>query len=130
MPPSGTKTADTPPAARQAVTLKSRVRLCKGDEIAMGPGKAELLAAIASEGSISAAGRKLGMSYRRAWLLVDTMNRCFREPLVVSAAGGQHGGGAHLSALGMDVLALYQALEADVARAADAHFLRLRALLG
>lgn len=130
MPSSGTKTADIPPAAPHAVTLKSRVRLCKGDEIAMGPGKAELLAAIASEGSISAAGRKLGMSYRRAWLLVDTMNRCFREPLVVSAAGGQHGGGAHLSALGMDVLALYQALEADVARAADAHFLRLRALLG
>lgn len=118
------------PASANEVILKSRVRLCRGGEIAMGPGKAELLAAIASEGSISAAGRKLGMSYRRAWLLVDTMNRCFREPLVVSAAGGQHGGGAHLSPLGEEVLVLYQALEADVARSAEAHFQRLAALIG
>ncbi len=112
------------------VTLKSRVRLCRGEEIAMGPGKAELLAAIASEGSISAAGRKLGMSYRRAWLLVDTMNRCFREPLVVSAAGGVQGGGAHLSLLGEEVLMRYQALEAEVARAAAGHFQRLAELIG
>ncbi len=112
------------------ITLKSRVRLYRGAEIALGPGKADLLSAIASEGSISAAGRRLGMSYRRAWLLVDTMNRCFREPLVASAAGGQHGGGAHLTALGAEVLALYQAMAEDVAAAAERHAAGLRDLLG
>lgn len=110
--------------------LKARVRLCLGEEIALGPGKADLLAAIASTGSISAAGRHLGMSYRRAWLLVDTMNRCFREPLVLSAAGGAHGGGAHLSPLGEEVLTRYRALAADVERVAEGHFAGLRELLG
>jgi hypothetical protein len=66
--------------------LKLKLQLYCGDEIAMGPGKADLLEAIAREGSISAAGRALGMSYRRAWLLVDTMNRCFRAPLVEKPA--------------------------------------------
>jgi len=112
------------------IQLKCRVRLCKGGEIALGPGKADLLAAIASQGSISAAGRHLGMSYRRAWQLVDVMNRCFREPLVMSAAGGQHGGGAHLTPLGEEVLARYQAMMAEVERAAGPHADALRALLG
>lgn len=112
------------------ISLQSRVRLYKGEEIALGPGKADLLAAIVSEGSISAAGRHLGMSYRRAWLLVDTMNRCFSEPLVVSAAGGQHGGGARLTPLGEDVLTRYRALAADVEAAAARHVDGLRALLG
>ena len=73
MPSSGVKIADTPPAASTAVTLKSRVRLCKGDEIAMGPGKAELLERIRDTGSISAAGRQMTMSYKRAWKLVEEM---------------------------------------------------------
>ena len=73
----------------------------------MGPGKADLLEAIASEGSISAAGRALGMSYRRAWLLVDAMNRCWREPLVATTPGGAVKGGARLTDFGKDVLALY-----------------------
>lgn len=94
--------------------LKTQIRLFKGEEIAMGPGKAELLAAIAETGSIAAAGRKMDMSYRRAWLLVETMNHCFREPLVISAKGGKHGGGAHLSELGQQVLALYQQMQADI----------------
>ena len=67
--------------------LKLKVQLYCGSEIAMGPGKAALLRAIGETGSISAAGRSLGMSYRRAWLLVDTMNRCFAEPLVETTAG-------------------------------------------
>jgi molybdate transport system regulatory protein len=94
-----------------------RLRVLYGSAIAIGPGKADLLDAIARTGSISAAGRALGMSYRRAWLLVDTMNRCFREPLVEAAKGGTHGGGARITPFGTEVLAAYHALEA---RAADA----------
>jgi molybdate transport system regulatory protein len=98
--------------------LKLRARLYCGPEIAMGPGKADLLAAIDSEGSISGAGRALGMSYRRTWLLVDTMNRCWKTPLVETAAGGTQGGGAKLSDLGHDVLRYFRALEARIAEAA------------
>jgi len=91
--------------------LKIKLQLFCGDEIAMGPGKADLLEAISAQGSISAAGRALGMSYRRTWLLVDVMNRCFRAPLVETAAGGSRGGGARLTTLGADLLAQYRALE-------------------
>ncbi len=94
--------------------LKTQIRLMKGDAIAMGPGKAELLAAIAATGSIAAAGRHMNMSYRRAWLLVETMNQSFSEPLVLSAKGGKHGGGAHLSPLGEQILTLYRQMQADV----------------
>lgn len=96
--------------------LIHRIRLMQGDEIALGPGKADLLKAIREHGSISAAARRMGMSYRRAWLLVDTMNRCFREPLVLSAAGGSQGGGASLTPHGEAVLACYDALLAEVSR--------------
>lgn len=98
--------------------LKIKIQLYSGDERAFGPGRAQLLEAIDREGSISAAGRSLGMSYRYAWLLVDSMNRCFRDRLVETAAGGRRGGGAQLSVAGRRVLAAYQALEADIARAA------------
>ncbi len=93
-------------------SLKIKVQIFCGEEIAMGPGKADLLEAIRAEGSISAAGRKLGMSYRRTWLLVDVMNRCWDLPLVETAAGGSHGGGAHVTELGESVLAHYRGLQA------------------
>jgi molybdate transport system regulatory protein len=90
-------------------------------ERAIGPGKIKLLELIEAHGSISAAGRRMGMSYRRAWLLVDAMNRCFREPLVASHAGGAHGGGAALTAAGAKVVRHYRAVEAaaHTAGAAD-----------
>ncbi|OYW45677.1 MAG: ModE family transcriptional regulator [Sphingomonadales bacterium 32-68-7] len=94
--------------------LKLKLQLYCGDEIAMGPGKADLLEAIACEGSISAAGRALGMSYRRAWLLVDTMNRCFAAPLVATQPGGGKNGGARLTAAGDAALAAYRALSDQV----------------
>jgi molybdate transport system regulatory protein len=90
--------------------LKVKIQIYCGAEIAMGPGKAALLGAIAREGSISAAGRALGMSYRRTWLLVDVMNRCWNAPLVETAAGGSHGGGARLTTAGETILAHYNAL--------------------
>lgn len=85
----------------------------------MGPGKADLLEAIAREGSISAAGRALGMSYRRTWMLVDVMNRCWQGPLVETAAGGSHGGGARLTGLGAEILDAYRALQTQIAQVAD-----------
>lgn len=85
-----------------------RVRILAGSEIAIGPGKADLLLAVAETGSISAAARAMRMSYRRAWLLVQTMNSCFTQPLVEAVKGGRTGGGAQLTATGRDVLALYR----------------------
>jgi molybdate transport system regulatory protein len=94
-----------------------QIRIMVGDDIAIGPGKADLLEAIRDTGSISAAGRSMAMSYRRAWLLVDTMNACFETPLVETAKGGASGGGARLSPLGEQVLAHFRAMEAAAAAA-------------
>jgi len=99
--------------------LKLKAQLTCGDELAMGPGKADLLDAIRAEGSISAAGRLLGMSYRRTWLLVDAMNRCWSEPLVEATPGGGEHRGARVTPAGLEVLAAYRALEAAVAEAAE-----------
>lgn len=90
--------------------IKIKVQIHCGDEIAMGPGKADLLEAIRDHGSISAAGRAMRMSYRRAWLLVDAMNRCWTGPLVHTVPGRAEGSGAHLTELGEQVLAQYRAL--------------------
>ena len=96
----------------------------------MGPGKADLLEAIQHEGSISAAGRALGMSYRRSWMLVDTMNRCWTEPLVEAVAGGGHDRGARVTVLGKQVLGAYRALEQRMAGSATSGDLeQLMALL-
>ena len=101
--------------------IHMRIRMLHGDEIAMGPGKATLLEAIAEKGSISAAAKHMNMSYRRAWLLVDAMNRCFSSSLVISSAGGKQGGGAHLSPLGIEVLKDYRAMEAEMSTVSAAH---------
>ena len=94
---------------------KPRLRILFGAEIALGPGKADLLEAIVRTGSISAAGRELGMSYRRAWNLVEVMNRSFRSPLVETLTGGSGGGGARVTDFGADVLTRYRAMEAKAA---------------
>lgn len=95
--------------------VKPKLRILLGAEIAVGPGKADLLDAVARTGSISAAAREMGMSYRRAWLLVNTMNRCFKTPLVEASKGGAGGGGARVTELGLDVLARYRAMELKAA---------------
>lgn len=95
--------------------LKLKAQLYCGDELAMGPGRADLLDAIATTGSISAAGRALGMSYRRSWLLVDSMNRCFVERLVETMPGGGPRRGARITAAGHAAVTLYRALEARLA---------------
>lgn len=95
----------------------------------LGPGKAELLERIRDTGSISAAGRDMGMSYRRAWLLVDSMNSAFREPLVASVRGGPGGGGAQLTAAGAEVLRRYRAVVAAAAAAAADDIAALESML-
>src|SRR5262249_13550322 len=108
----------------------ARIRIPLGSWIAIGPGKAALLDAISETGSIAAAGRRMGMSYRRAWLLAKTMNACFQRPLIEAAKGGIGGGGARLTAMGREVLALYQAMEDHAATAGMADMGKLRAVLG
>jgi molybdate transport system regulatory protein len=125
-----TKAAADVKRAPEPSAPRPQIRIMFRKAIAMGPGKADLLHAIDATGSISAAARALGMSYRRAWLLVDTMNQCFREPVVETLTGGQKGGGARVTDLGREVLRRY--LEMDTKAAASvqkelAQFTRLMA---
>lgn len=115
--------------AGKPARIELKARLWHRDAVAMGPGKADLLDAIAATGSISGAGRAMKMSYRRAWQLVDLMNRSFSAPLVQSATGGQHGGGARLTEMGQLVLQRYRALDAALAATAEAHAAGLDQLL-
>lgn len=96
-----------------------KIQIACGDALAMGPGKADLLEAIQSEGSISAAGRALGMSYRRAWLLVDEMNRCFDPPLVDTVKGGGLDRGSRVSPTGKAVLEAYREMEREASAVAE-----------
>ena len=101
--------------------LDVKVRLMSRGERALGPGKADLLERIAQLGSISAAAKAMSMSYSRAWQLVDAMNRAFKTPLVQAATGGARGGGARVTALGLEVLAGYRAMQSAVEAAANTH---------
>jgi molybdate transport system regulatory protein len=107
--------------------ISLRVAL-RSDNI-LGPGKADLLQGIKDTGSIAAAGRRMGMSYKRAWYLLDTMNGCFREPLVAATKGGRSGGGARLTATGHAVLDGYRRMEAVTTRAVAKELARLAALM-
>lgn len=106
------------PASRRPLLAHLRVKL--GTDTAIGPGKADLLEAIRDTGSIAAGGRRMGMSYKRAWELVRQLNAAFREPLVVPAKGGAHGGGATLTPLGGNVLAAYRRMQAKAEEAIGA----------
>lgn len=111
-------------------SLKLKIQIIRGDEIAMGPGKADLLDAIERTGSISAAGRTLGMSYRRCWMLVEVMNRCWSASLVEASVGGTKGGGAKITDMGRDVLGHYRALQNHISSVGqDADWQALNALL-
>jgi molybdate transport system regulatory protein len=98
------------------------IRIDIRPDFRIGPGKVALLEGIAEHGSIAAAGRALGMSYRRAWLLVEAMNTGFGRPVVEAQTGGRAGGGARLSDLGADIVIRYRAIE-RAAEAAAAPFL-------
>ena len=106
-----------------------RLRIGTDRELALGPGKVALLEAIRDTGSISAAGRKLGMSYRRAWLLVDAMNRAFQHPVITTATGGREGGGTALTAMGEEVVRRYRRIEALASAAAAREIKALGSLM-
>jgi molybdate transport system regulatory protein len=108
MAKAGVRRSDKADATAPAVLY---VRIDFGDGSAFGPGKARLMELIAETGSISAAGRAMGMSYRRAWMLVDSLNAAFGAPLVAKQTGGSGGGGAALTKLGRDVVARYRRIE-------------------
>lgn len=103
--------------SRMASPIRTRLRFVVGQTVAMGPGKADLLSAIQELGSIAAAARSMGMSYKRAWYLIDTMNRIFRSPVVEAVKGGRHHGGAELTQMGREVMAAYRSMEARATRA-------------
>lgn len=114
--------ADRPPG-------RLRLRVHFAPDIVLGPGKADLLDGIRDTGSISAAGRRMGMSYRRAWNLVDTLNRYFQQPVVATSTGGSGGGGASMTPFGERMLATYRRIEARAADAADDELAWLQAQL-
>jgi molybdate transport system regulatory protein len=109
--------------ATDVAAARLTLRVDFGKDWAVGPGKIRLLEAIRDTGSITKAGVTLGMSYRRAWLLVDDMNHCFREPVVAAQAGGTHGGGTALTPFGARLIDQYRAIEAE-AHLATAAWLR------
>lgn len=110
-------------------TPRLTLRVDLGSGRALGPGKVRLLEAIDKTGSISQAGRSLGMSYRRAWLLVDDMNNCFRDAVISAQPGGAHGGGATLTPFGQKLVERYRAIETDAMDAARKHLDDLEASL-
>ena len=109
--------------------LKLHVRILSEEQIAFGPGKAELLEAIQRTGSISQAAKSMNMSYRRAWQLVDTMNQCFQSALVETQTGGTHGGGAVITELGQMILKKFRTMEQQAAQALEHDFQELSSYL-
>ena len=101
------------------MTTRLKLRFDFDETRKLGPGKIELLEAIRQHGSISAAGREFGMSYRRAWLLVDELNHMFTSPVVEARGGGRNGGGAVLTELGETIVALYREAERKMSRSAS-----------
>jgi molybdate transport system regulatory protein len=109
--------------------LHPRFRIVCGKKIAFGPGKADLLELIAETGSIGKAASRMKMSYMRAWSLVQTMNHCFKKPLVTATHGGEGGGGAELTNTGRQILVLYRQLETKSSAATRATSKQILSLL-
>lgn len=106
-----------------------RLRIDFDDDRALGPGKIRLLELVAETGSISAAGRAMDMSYRRAWVLVDALNRTFRLPVVATRGGGAGGGGATLTPFGADLVRRYREMEETAQQALGWHLAELEQVL-
>src|SRR5262249_28698858 len=127
VPRRSTRPARTALKSGEARHPALSIRIDLGTLAHLGPGRVALLELLSGQGSISSAGKEMGMSYRRAWLLVDELNRIFRAPLVEKQMGGAGGGGARLTKLGRDVVGRYRAIEgaAATASAADLRALKL-----
>ena len=118
-----------PTVSTSPLDAKTRFRVQVKHAVAIGPGKADVLQAIAETGSIAEAGRRLGMSYQRVWSLVRAMNGDFVEPLVLTQRGGTAGGGAALTKVGTRVLTVYRAIERDAEKAVARRLPQLLALI-
>lgn len=118
-----------PTLSTSPLDARTRFRVQVKHAVAIGPGKADVLQAIAETGSIAEAGRRLGMSYQRVWSLVRAMNGDFVEPLVLTQRGGAAGGGAGLTDMGRRVLKVYRAIEQDAERAVTKRLPQLLALI-
>lgn len=116
-------------ADKSGLVARFRMRITAGDAIAIGPGKISLLEAISATGSISAAAKSLGMSYRRAWMLLDEMNRAMREPVIDSARGGALHGGSQITDVGRQLIELYRRIEEKAAASCADEIKRLLALV-
>jgi molybdate transport system regulatory protein len=114
---------------KQAFRCKPRIRIMAGNSIALGPGKIDLLEAIQQKGSISQAAKAINLSYRRAWDMVDTMNHCFKAPLVSSSTGGKGGGGAQLTSLGNEVILLYRSMESTAEKSTQSDWKAIKKYL-
>ncbi|WP_425469610.1 winged helix-turn-helix domain-containing protein [Paraburkholderia unamae] len=114
--------APAPAQAQQPARpeVRFRMRIIQDGTIALGPGKVSLLEAVREHGSISAAARSMNMSYRRAWLLMDELNRALESPATVSEHGGQSGGGSMLTPVGEEIVRLYRSIEARAAAVCEA----------
>lgn len=114
---------------RSKIEVRFRLRILVDDSVAIGPGKMALLEAIREHGSISAAARSLGMSYRRAWLLVEDLNALLREPATVACTGGASGGGCQLTDVGETLVRLYRQINLEASRACAVQLAALRELI-
>jgi molybdate transport system regulatory protein len=123
-PSTRSRSAKPAPPPKPNQDLKARLRLKYGADIAMGPGKADLLEQIRDTGSIAAAGRAMGISYKRAWVLVTTMNNCFAEPLVTASRGGTIHGSSILTPTGEAILAAYRRLAKTIEGSKDLAMIR------
>ena len=109
--PTSSPAASVAPVARAKPSVRFRLRISAGEDIAIGPGKIALLEAIAETGSITAAAKQIGMSYRRAWALLDELNGALKRPAVDSIKGGPRGGGSALTAVGVQLIERYRQVE-------------------
>jgi molybdate transport system regulatory protein len=129
---TATSAAAAPPRARArpiAPEVRFRLRIRKGEAIAIGPGKVTLLEAVREHGSITAAARSLNMSYRRAWLLINELNGLLASPATASAPGGQSGGRSVLTPVGEEIIRLYRGIEARAHEASAGQIAALSGLL-
>jgi len=120
---------DKKKSAAQAVGVRPRLRVMWGQDIALGPGRVELLELIEKTGSLRAAAEQMGLSYMRAWTLVKLTNRCFSAPVVEAVRGGQTGGGARLTDAGRKAMGLYRQMESESQRAVKGPWAELKRLL-
>jgi molybdate transport system regulatory protein len=116
-------------ASMSKPVVRFRMRIMTGDTIAIGPGKIQLLEAIARTGSLTAAAKAIDMSYRRAWILVDELNRALKKPAVESAKGGERGGGSVLTPVGQRLVEQYRRIESAAAATCKAEIRAITSLL-